>query len=139
MSDWLDKLEQEFRRKKDNERAETERTTSHDRFINDHGFESWKELMAKVALACERLSSGSVSPLSFRADDNDCFTVAGGTRLLEVSFDPRTKGVNWDLRDTPNRGTLNPCLVNDSLVYRNERNELLYIEHAAAFLMHKVF
>lgn len=63
----------------------------------------------------------------------------GGTRLLDVYFDPHTKGVDWGLRDTPNRGKLSPCIVNDSFVYRNDRNELLHIEDAAAFLMHKVF
>lgn len=59
MADWLDRLEQEFRRKKAEERAEAERTASHEKFISDRGFDSWKELVARVASACERLSSGS--------------------------------------------------------------------------------
>jgi len=48
MPDWIDKLEDEYRTKRQKDDAELQRRSTHDNFIQSHGHNAWKELVAKV-------------------------------------------------------------------------------------------
>src|SRR5439155_15946491 len=124
----------EFRSKRELEQMEIQRRSEHDQFINAHGFNAWRELIEKLNDACHHLSSHASASLALMRGDNEQYTVAGGAKVLDVSFDLPSKTVTWQLRYT-SRGTLKPDRRENELVFRSNTGQTFSVEDAAAFLI----
>lgn len=139
MADWKERLEQEYRSKRAQDEAESQRRLNHDQFVSSHGYSAWQELIAKIDEACRHLSTKANARFTVMHGSQHDFVVSGGTAPLDVSLDVATRRVNWELRDTSIRGTLKPDRQGDELVYRDNGAIFPAVEDAALFLMRKVF
>ncbi|HEY5177772.1 MAG TPA: hypothetical protein VII95_19640 [Terriglobales bacterium] len=139
MTDWKDKLEQEYRAKRKSAEDEAQRRQNHDQFIQSEGWSAWQDLTRKIGDACQHLSTRANASLTFMPTSQDEFTIAGGTEPLDLSLDVPTRKVIWHLRETGTQGMLRPDRQRDQLVYPDNGNVFASMEDAAGFLLRKVF
>jgi len=143
MTDWLDKLAEEFRDKRKQDTEAKQNQQAYDSFISGHGEQAWKDLMGLVGEGCQHLSGTAGASLKFTRDSEYAFIVTGAPNPLDVEMDYKTKIVSWAVRNTSTKGKLAPDREGNELVYRVYRETKesvpLSVTDVAAFLLRKAF